>query len=35
MDDEKLNWINPVPKPDSGRWLWNEETLSWQEYEIE
>ena len=35
MDTEKLNWINPVPKPDSGRWYWDEETISWKEYEIE
>jgi hypothetical protein len=31
MDDEKLNWINPVPKPDSGFWVWNEEILNWEE----
>lgn len=24
-------WIAPVPKPDSGFWKWNEDTLSWQE----
>jgi hypothetical protein len=35
LDEEEFNWITPVPKPDSGRWYWNEETVSWQEYEIE
>lgn len=24
-------WTAPVPKPDSGFWKWNEETVSWQE----
>lgn len=27
------NWEAPVPKPDSGMWLWNEELLSWEEVE--
>jgi len=31
--DEEFNWITPVPKPDSGFWVWNEELLRWEEQE--
>lgn len=31
---ETGTWTAPVPKPDSGFWKWNEETLSWQELPI-
>jgi hypothetical protein len=30
---EKRNWVAPVAKPDSGFWLWNEETKQWDEEE--
>jgi len=30
---EKLDWVAPVPKPDSGFWSWNEELLRWEEQE--
>ena len=33
MDAERFDWINPVPKPDSGFWNWNEEALAWEERE--
>jgi hypothetical protein len=33
--DENINdWTAPVPKPDSSHWVWNEETLSWVEQEM-
>ena len=35
LDEETYTWIPPIPKPDSGLWVWNEETVSWQEYEGE
>jgi hypothetical protein len=25
-------WSSPVPKPDSGLWVWDEPTVSWKEY---
>jgi hypothetical protein len=35
LETKNYGWVPPVPKPDSGFWIWNEETVSWQEYEIE
>lgn len=35
IDLETYSWIPPVPKPDSGRWIWDEETVSWKEYDPE
>ena len=32
---EKRDWVAPVAKPDSGVWVWNEDTISWDEYEVE
>ena len=32
FDRETLEFIPPVPYPESGDWTWNEETLSWVEY---
>lgn len=32
-DGENKTWKAPVPKPDSGMWVWDEETLSWKERE--
>lgn len=29
--DENFDWQAPTPKPQEGFWLWNEETLSWEE----
>lgn len=33
IDLDTYSWIHPVPKPDSGIWVWDEETISWKEYE--
>lgn len=33
--EETKTWIAPTPKPDSGFWKWDEETISWQELPIE
>jgi hypothetical protein len=30
---EKLDWVAPTPRPDSGLWIWNEELLKWEERE--
>ena len=35
IDAENYVWIPPVSKPDSGFWIWNEETVSWKEYDPE
>lgn len=35
IDTENYTWITPVPMPDSGMWLWDEETVSWKEYDPE
>lgn len=35
IDTENYIWIPPVPKPDSGTWIWDEETISWKEYDPE
>lgn len=35
FDSTIMNWVPPVPKPDSGMWVWDEETVSWKEYEVE
>lgn len=31
LDLETYSWIPPIPIPDSGYWVWNEETKSWSE----
>lgn len=33
-DTTNYTWKPPVPRPDSGMWEWNEETVSWKEVEI-
>ncbi len=33
LSAEKLDWVAPTPKPDSGMWIWNEELLKWEENE--
>jgi hypothetical protein len=35
IDVETYTWIPPVPKPDSGMWIWDEPTVSWKEYDGE
>ncbi len=32
IDASNYTWIAPVPKPDSGLWVWDEPTVSWKEY---
>ena len=34
-DFDLLEWVAPTPKPDSGIWLWDENTISWKEYDPE
>lgn len=29
LDEATTEWIAPVPMPEEGRWVWDEETLSW------
>lgn len=31
VDEELETWVAPVQKPDSGSWVWNNETLNWEE----
>ena len=31
--DNNFDWQPPTPMPTEGRWIWNEETLSWDELE--
>jgi hypothetical protein len=31
LDEATTEWTAPVPMPEEGRWLWNEETLNWLE----
>lgn len=31
FDTNTLKWTPPVPVPDSGKWDWDEESLSWKE----
>lgn len=35
FDDNLNEWIAPVPVPDSGDWKWNEETVSWEEMDLQ
>ena len=35
IDTSNYTWIPPVPKPDSGIWVWDEETISWKEQDPE
>lgn len=35
IDTTNYTWVAPVPKPDSGLWVWDEETVSWKEYDEE
>ena len=31
LDEATTEWTAPVPMPEEGRWVWDEETLTWQE----
>jgi len=33
--DANHDWQPPTPMPTEGRWIWNEETLSWDELELD
>jgi hypothetical protein len=35
LNKETKTWEPPVPKPDSGIWIWDDATISWKEREIE
>jgi hypothetical protein len=35
FDSTIMDWVAPVPKPDSGLWIWDNETVSWKEPEVE
>jgi len=35
IDTTNYTWVAPVPKPDSGLWVWDELTVSWKEYNEE
>ena len=33
LDENTCNWIPPIPRPeDDNRYIWNEETVSWELY---
>jgi len=34
IDTTNYTWVPPVPKPDSGLWIWDEETISWKELDF-
>jgi hypothetical protein len=34
LNKETKEWEPPTPKPDSGIWIWNDETESWVEGDI-
>jgi hypothetical protein len=33
LDENTFNWVPPIPIPDSGNWIWNEEIQNWSEYD--
>lgn len=35
LNKENRIWEAPIPKPDSGIWVWDENTVSWKEYDGE
>lgn len=35
IDTENYVWTPPIPKPDSGLWIWDESTISWIERDFE
>jgi hypothetical protein len=34
LDEATTEWTAPVPMPEEGRWVWDEETLSWVEAQL-
>ena len=30
--DESFDWQPPIPKPEEGTWIWDEETKLWKEF---
>jgi len=34
LGQESCDWTPPVPMPVEGAWIWDEETLSWQEINL-
>ena len=35
LDDETFSWVAPVPKPEGGEYVWDEEALAWVVVETE
>lgn len=35
IDTTNYTWVPPIPRPDSGLWIWDEPTVSWKEYSEE
>lgn len=33
INKQTIEWEPPIPRPDSGFWEWDENTLSWNEFE--
>jgi hypothetical protein len=33
--DENFDWHPPIPRPEEGRWYWDEESLTWKEVVID
>lgn len=33
VSEDLEDWIPPIPKPDTGSWIWNNETLNWEEFD--
>lgn len=33
FDSTIMDWVAPAAKPDSGLWIWDNETVSWKEIE--
>jgi hypothetical protein len=33
IDTTNYTWMPPMPQPDSGFWIWDEDTVSWKEKE--
>lgn len=35
IDVTNYTWVAPIPKPDSGLWIWDEKAINWKEYHPE
>jgi hypothetical protein len=33
VDEENFDMVPPIPRPDSGIWLWNQEIGAWEEFD--